>query len=329
MHKTDHSKPSQQARSMRREAPASADLGFGRFNPEAGLTGIEWLDSLPLGDYGQVDPEGPFERVAFAGARSPAEITNLIFRLTTQSFLMSRSFAGSPDSAPRTDHFVLNGVDRFWIDDQKLRGPVRKEIARATQQFNTTPCGLQGPQYTRMQCGRCFVCRLFGYLGVHGNSRITFSEMISEQQYQPQIVTSVNQNGGRPFIKKRDMVPPGVRFWGVISIRRPTRLDLGNVLAALKLVGACSGIGSETTHYGRFSVDIVAIIGGYLTTLGGPLPLAEAGGRLGGDADAVIREAITAMPFEPIAVIGDEARHAADRLERLSPLSVKYGEEYD
>lgn len=307
----------------------TADWGLGQFNPAAGLTGLDWLDSLPLGEYGQVEPEGPFERLAFAGARSPAEITNIVFRLTTRTFLMSRSFAGSPDSAPRTDHFTFNGVDRFWIDDQKLRGPVRLEISRATRQFNTESCADRDNQYTRPHCGKCFVCRLFGYLGNHGNSRVTFSEMISEQHYHPQVLTSLAYNNGRHFVKKRDMVPPGVRFWGVISIRRPTRLDLANVIAALRFVGAHCGIGSETAHYGRFSVDVAAIIGGYLTTLGGPLPLAEAGERLDGDADAVVRGAIAAMPFEPVAVVGDEARRAVDRLERLSPLSVKYGEEYD
>lgn len=283
-----------------------------------------FLDELPMGTFGEEAYDEAIARAGYAGSRSPRQLLTVVFRLTMTQPASFQSLAGSPSSAPRTDHITLHGVDRFYAAGKKLRGVVRRVISEALRDQNV--CHDRETRHGRPQCGKCFVCRVFGHMMVGANSRITFSDLISDQEYRPVVYGSINTTSGNPFIRKLDMVPPFTTFWGLFELRYPTKVEVATLLAALSIAGT-RGIGAQTTNYGRFRADIVGILGGYILNLGGVMPLVETAAK-GLEPDDALKAVIAQLPYEPPALIGEKAREAAFKIQALSPLSPLYGETF-
>jgi len=293
------------------------------FSPDDLKTGT-FLDELPLGTLGEgtVDESNP--RKGYAGARRPKEIVTILFRMTMTQPASFQSLAGSPSSAPRTDHITLHGVDRFYGAGKKLRGVVRRVITEALRDENV--CHDRETHHARPHCGKCFVCRVFGHFENGGNSRVRFFDIYSDQEYRPEVFGSINTLSGSPFIRKQDMVPPLTTFWGMIELRHPTKLEVATLIAALP-IAAQRGIGAQTTNYGSVNAEIVGVLGGYILNLGGTMPLVEATAKGLDPADA-IQSVLDQLPYSPPALIGDVATQATFKIQALSPVSPLYGETF-
>lgn len=282
-----------------------------------------FLDTLPLGSTD--DEAAPESRAPVAGARlrDATEMVNLLVRLTTIQPLRSQNLAGNAASAPRTDTLEMADAERFYMAGRKVRGPVRSLVS---EYMRGEKCSDAETRHKKVQCGTCFVCRLFGHFAQGATSRIDFSDFWSVQDAKPIVFGSVSTHSGNPFMRLRDMVPPGVHFWGVIRIRKPTLNDIATLKAALDLT-AGNGFGAETTHFGTCRVEIAAAAGGYLTSVQSAEPMLRIAAE-GKTAGEIAAEALATLPYRPEAIFGDEAEAALERVSRLSPLSPCFGEDF-
>lgn len=291
------------------------------FNPDQVVTGT-WLDSLPLGEVGPADFDVPRERAGYAASSEPTHNVGLVVRMTFTQHFLSQTLAGNPASAPKTDHFEMNGVDRYWICNTKLRGIIR---SRLSENLHLRACNDAAKSGKPTHCGTCSVCRLFGYLENGRRSRVTFKDLWSEQEYNPvMLVSRSSGSDANPFPQRREMGRIGTHVWGLIDIRFPTRLEIANILSAATQAGHF-GIGTATSKFGTYKLDLVGMYGGELPDLVGTLPLVEAMNAGADSPEAAFSAFVDQSRYSPPTLVGDEARNAVAELERLSPISPLYG----